>query len=85
MVPILNLAVVPFGSHRPSAGDGQARLQHGFEKSLPAGARCAFRRLGLGLLERIVDGDRGCRVGLNGEVVHRLRHAVEEELLGLLL
>jgi hypothetical protein len=39
----------------------------------------------LGLLEGVVDGDRKGRVRLLGEAVHRLRHAVEEEGLGLLL
>ena len=39
----------------------------------------------LRLLEGVVDGDREGRVRLLGEAVHRLRHAVEEERLGLLL
>ena len=39
----------------------------------------------LRLLEGVVDRDRESRVRLLGEAVHRLRHAVEEERLGLLL
>ena len=41
--------------------------------------------LALGLLEGVVDGDRKGRVRLLGEAVHRLRHAIEEERLRLLL
>ena len=41
--------------------------------------------IALRLLEGVVDGDREGRMRLLGEAVHRLRHAVEEESLGLLL
>ena len=41
--------------------------------------------LALRLLEGVVDGDWESRVRLLGEAVHRLRHAVEEERLRLLL
>ena len=37
--------------------------------------------IALGLLERIVDGDRKGRMRLLGKAVHRLGHAIEEESL----
>ena len=77
--------VAAFRPHRPGAGDGEAGADHRVEKGLPAGAGGAFVAIALGLLEGVVDGDRKGRVRLLGEAVHRLRHAVEEERLGLLL
>ena len=49
--------------------------------------RCssAFVARRLRLLERVVDCDRESRMRLLGQPVHRLRHAVEEERLCLLL
>jgi hypothetical protein len=64
---------------------GEAGADHRVEKGLPAGAGGALVALALGLLEGVVDGDREGRVRLLGQAVHRLRHAVEEERLGLLL
>ncbi len=78
-------AVCSLRSHRPSAADGEAGADHCVEEGLPAGACCAFVAIALGLLEGVVDGDRKGRVRLLGEAVHRLRHAVEEERLRLLL
>ena len=78
-------AIAQFGSHRPSAADGEAGSDHCVEKGLPASAGGAVVAVALGLLEGVVDGDRESRVRLLGEAVHRLRHAVEEERLGLLL
>ena len=82
-MPIMRL--LQFSSHRPGAADGEAGVDHGVEEGLPAGAGGAVRAVALGLLEGVVDGDRKGRVRLLGEAVHRLRHAVEEEGLGLLL
>ena len=63
----------------------EAGADHRVEKGLPAGAGCALVAFALGLLEGVVDGDREGRMRLLGESVHRLRHAVEEERLRLLL
>ena len=71
--------------HRPSAGDGETGTDHRIEEGLPAGAGGAFLAIALRLLEGVVDGDRKGRVRLLGEAVHRLRHAVKEERLRLLL
>ena len=78
-------AVAQLCPHRPCAADGEAGADHRVEECLPAGAGSAFVAVALGLLEGVVDGDREGRVRLLGEAVHRLRHAVEEECLRLLL
>jgi hypothetical protein len=54
------------------------------EEGIPAGARCAVIAIALSLLERVVDGYRKGRMGLFGETVHCLGHAIKEERLGLL-
>ena len=79
------MRVAQFRSHRPSAADGETGADHRVEKGLPASAGCAFVALGLRLLEGVVDGDWKSWVRLLGETVHRLRHAIEEEGLRLLL
>ena len=58
---------------------------HCIQKGLPASTGGAVVAIALGLLESVVDGDREGRMCLLGESVHRLRHAVEEERLCLLL
>ena len=78
-------AVAQLRAHRPSAADGEAGADHRVEEGLPAGAGGAVVAVALRLLEGVVDGDREGWVRLLGEAVHRLRHAVEEECLGLLL
>ena len=78
-------AVRALRPHRPGAADGEAGADHRVEEGVPAGAGGAVVAVALGLLEGVVDGDREGRVRLLGEAVHRLRHAVEEERLGLLL
>ena len=85
LVPDADHAVAQLGPHRPSAADGEAGADHRVEEGLPAGAGGAVVAVALGLLEGVVDGDREGRVRLLGEAVHRLRHAVEEEGLRLLL
>jgi hypothetical protein len=100
LVPIPDHAVAKLRAHGPGAGDGKASADHGVEKGLPAGAGHPWeggrparhktragrpRSQGFGLLEGVVDRDRKGRVRLFGEAVHRLRHAVQEELLGLFL
>ena len=85
LVPMPIDASRPLRPHWPGAGDGEAGLDHRVEKGLPAGAGSAVCAVALGLLEGVVDGDREGRVRLLGEAVHRLRHAVEEEGLRLLL
>ena len=85
MVPDSDHAVAQLGPHRPCATDGEAGADHRVEEGLPAGAGGAIVTLALGLLEGVIDGDREGWVRLLGEAMHRLRHAVEEERLRLLL
>ena len=73
-------ASIAFCSHRPSAADGEASPNYRVEEGFPAGASCAFGAVAFGLLEGVVDGDRESWVCLLGEAMHRLRHAVEEEV-----
>ena len=77
--------VAQLGAHRPGAADCEAGADHGIEERLPAGAGGALGALRFGLLESVVDGDRERRMCLLGEAVHGLRHAAQEEGLGLLL
>ena len=85
MVPDADHPVSEFRAHRPSAADGETGFDNCSQKGVPAGIRRAVGTVAFCLLKGVVDGDRKGRMRLFGKSVHGLRHAVEEEGLGLLL
>jgi hypothetical protein len=78
-----NHAVAQLCAHRPSAVNSEAGAQHGRQEGLPAGSWRCLPRLGVGLLEGVVDRDRKGRMCLLGQVVHGRGHAVQKEGFGL--
>ena len=76
---------VPFGAHRPCAGDRESGLDNRVQERLPAGADRAGIPFRFRLLEGVVDGDREPRMRLLSEALHGQGHPVEKECLGFLL
>ena len=72
-------------AHRPGTADGKTGVDDCGQEGVPAGIGRSINSVTLRLLEGVVDGHREGRMRLVAESMHCLRHAVEEEGLGLLL
>ena len=85
LVPRADHTVAQFCPHWPSAADGETGFDYGIEEGVPSGVGRAVATITFGLFEGVVDRYRKGRVGLFGDAMHCLCHAIKEESLRLLL